>query len=165
MQAADALTVFYSCMYRASKYPRKLFEVDGTGEEVHWSPYDGKVYPGPMIADSGSWDGYRTTYPFLALSNPGAYSWMVQGFLNAYQESGWLPQWPSPGFRNSMVGSHTDNVIADAIVKKIPGFNASLAYAAIHKDAFGDPPSGYPVGRQCLQSYLQLGYIARCAGL
>jgi hypothetical protein len=41
-----------------------------------------------MVADSGAWDGYRTTYPFLALSNPDTYGWMAQGFVNAYLESG-----------------------------------------------------------------------------
>ena len=99
--------MFYSCMYRASRYPRKLWEVDAGGNAVHWSPYDGKVHPGPMVADSGSWDGFRTTFPLLALTNPAVYSWMVNGYLNAFQESGWLPEWPSPGIRGSMVGTFT----------------------------------------------------------
>jgi len=37
-------TVLYSSMYRASKYPRDLAEVDfATGGLVHWSPYTGQV--------------------------------------------------------------------------------------------------------------------------
>ncbi len=35
-QEADAQTVFYSAMYRASRYPRKLFEIAADGSEVHW---------------------------------------------------------------------------------------------------------------------------------
>ena len=34
------------------------------------SPYDGNIHPGPLSADAGSWDGYRTTYPWLAITNP-----------------------------------------------------------------------------------------------
>jgi len=163
-QEQDALTVFYSCMYRASRYPRKLWEVDASGAAVHWSPYDGKVHDGPLIADSGSWDGYRTTYPFLALTNPDTYSWMVQGFLNAYLEYGWLPMWPSPGIRGAMVGTHTDNIIADAIVKGIKGFNVTLAYQAIRQDAFVVPPGNEVAGRVCLQDYITLGYIPSNGG-
>jgi len=92
-QADGVYEVFYSCLWRASRYPRKLWEIDNTGAAVHWSAYDGKVYPGYAATDSGAWDGYRTTYPLLALTQPAEYSWMVNGFLNAYNEYGWLPQW------------------------------------------------------------------------
>ena len=48
-------TTFYSALYRASIFPRQLTEIDATGQEVHWSPYDGEgqVYPGPLSTDSG----------------------------------------------------------------------------------------------------------------
>jgi predicted alpha-1,2-mannosidase len=90
---------------------------------------------------------------------------MVAGFLSAYDESGWLPQWPSPGTRQAMVGSHADNILADAIVKKLPGVNATAAYAAIRKDAFDAPPrGGAEGGRACLPAYIDLGYIPSDAG-
>ena len=91
-----------------------------------------------------------------------------------------LPEWPSPGPRFSMVGSFTDNILADAIVKNIGGFNATLAYQArccvthnelvlmllrarrrrvqaIRQDAFVAPPAGQISGRICLQDYINLG--------
>ena len=64
------------------------------------------------------------------------------GWLNAYAEGGWLPSWASPGYRNCMVGTYADVVIADAIIKGIPGFDYGMAQAALHKDAFQEPP-GY----------------------
>lgn len=56
------------------------------------------------------------------------------GWLNAYKEGGWLPSWASPGYRNCMVGTFADVVVADAIVKSVPGFEVDTAIAAIMKD-------------------------------
>jgi putative alpha-1,2-mannosidase len=56
------------------------------------------------------------------------------GWLNAYKEGGWLPSWASPGYRNCMVGTFADVVVADAIVKEVPGFDLNLAKDALMKD-------------------------------
>lgn len=53
IEQENLLTTFYSCLYRASLFPRRLSEYNSTGHEVHWSPYDGLVYEGPLSADSG----------------------------------------------------------------------------------------------------------------
>jgi putative alpha-1,2-mannosidase len=99
--------VWYTCAWRAARYPRRLSETDASGAEVHWSAYDGAVHAGPAATDVGAWDAYRTLFPLLALTAPEAYGWMAGGFLAAAEENGgWLPQWPSPGTRQSMVGSH-----------------------------------------------------------
>jgi predicted alpha-1,2-mannosidase len=163
-QINDLTTSFYTAMYRVSLFPRKLWEIDAGGNPIHWAPSTGVVNPGPMSCDAGSWDAYRSTFPFLALTSRTSYGWMVQGSVNAFQESGWLPQWPSPGDRVSMVGSMADNILADAIVKGIPGFNVSGAYEAIRQDAFVVPPKGEIAGRACLDSYISLGYVANDAG-
>jgi predicted alpha-1,2-mannosidase len=63
-----------------------------------------------------------------------------------------------------MVGSHMDNIIADAIVKNITGFDLNTAYSAIQKDAFTPPPPGITGGRCGLNSYISLGYVASDAG-
>jgi predicted alpha-1,2-mannosidase len=94
---------------------------------------------------------------------------MVRGWLNAYTEGGWLPKWASPGYRGSMVGTMGDVVLADAIVKELQGFDPHfdphLAYEAIRKDAFEEPPEDAEgdsgVGRECLSAYLEKGYVPR----
>jgi putative alpha-1,2-mannosidase len=58
----------------------------------------------------------------------------LKGWLNAYKEGGWLPSWASPGYRNCMVGTFADVVVADAIVKGVPGFYLNLAKDALMKD-------------------------------
>ena len=62
------------------------------------------------------------------------YIYTYTGWLNAYREGGWLPTWASPGYRNCMVGTFADVVVADAIVKNVPNFDLKLAVAALTKD-------------------------------
>jgi predicted alpha-1,2-mannosidase len=89
----------------------------------------------------------------------------LQGWVNAYKEGGWLPKWASPGYRGSMVGTMGDVSLADAIVKKIPGFDVQGAYEAIAKDAFVPPSKGSQgMGRECLEQYVKFGYIPHGAG-
>jgi predicted alpha-1,2-mannosidase len=169
-EAKDLYTVFYSSLYRASVFPRQLSEVAEDGSLVHWSPYATKeadrVVAGELTTDSGFWDAWNTVYPLLNLVNRPMLGTMMQGWVNAYKEGGWLPKWASPGYRGSMVGTMGDVSLADAIVNEIPGFDVQKAYEAIRKDAFDVPPSGVEgVGRVCIESYLQYGYIPRGAGM
>jgi predicted alpha-1,2-mannosidase len=159
----DLYTVFYSALYRASLFPRDISEVDASGNAVHWSPYSsGGPFAGPMTTDSGFWDAYSTVYPYLSLINRPRLGAMLQGWVNSYQEGGWLPKWASPGYRGSMVGTMGDATLADAIIKQIPGFDVDAAYEAIRKDAFVAPDANSSgVGRPCLPSYLKYGYIPR----
>lgn len=56
------------------------------------------------------------------------------GWLNAFKEGGWLPSWASPGYRNCMVGTFADVVVADALVKNVPGFDRRMAVQALIRD-------------------------------
>jgi predicted alpha-1,2-mannosidase len=160
-QQADLLTTFYSSLYRSVQFPRMLHETSANGSLIHYSPYDalGRTFPGPLSSDQGFWDAYRTVYPQLSLLYEDVLGGIIQGWTNAYEEGGWLPKWASPGYRGSMVGTMGDVSLADAIVKNISGFDKQAAYAAIRQDAFVVPPGVNGVGRECLQSYLDYGYI------
>ena len=170
----DNLKVFYSSFYRASQFPRFTSEYDVHGKEVHFSTYapvserravyrsgdhSTLVKDGPLVTDSGFWDAYRTVYPWLSVTHTDVLGRMVQGWVNAYQEGGWLPKWASPGYRNSMVSTMGDCVLADAIVNDIGGFNVSGAYDAIKQDAFKTDDGGSGRGREALSAYLEKGYI------
>ena len=155
----DQKRVFYSGLYRSHLFPRIFHETDENGQIVHYSPFDGMVHEGVFYTDNGFWDTYRTVYSLLSLIQPARFGEIIQGFLNGYKEGGWLPNWPSPGYRSCMIGTHIDVVIADAIVKKIPGFDYELAYEAMckHAETPVDGERGY--GRIALQEYLELGYV------
>lgn len=153
---------FYSCLYRALKYPRKIYERDAAGEMVHYSPWNGRIEKGPAYTDTGLWDTYRTQFPLFSIAYPDIYGEIVEGWLNAYREGGWLPHWPNPGGFRAMPGNHADAMVTDAMVKGIQGFDYETAYAALRKDAFTIPVGqrGQPVGgKGAMEEYLRLGYV------
>ncbi|KAJ9456116.1 putative glycosidase [Diplonema papillatum] len=159
-QDPSSLNVLYSCLYRALQFPRFISETNSSGSEVHTSTYasGGGVFPGPAVTDSGFWDAYRTVYPLQAILSTPTLGRMIEGWVNAYKEGGWLPKWAAPGYLTSMVATMGDVTLADAIVLDIPGFDREAAYAAIRQDAF-NPASLPGTGRSSLADYLRLGYV------
>lgn len=154
----EQLQTFYSCLYRAHLFPHSLHEINAQGQTVHYSPYDGQVHNGVSYTDTGFWDTYRTVFPLFSLIQPERYGEMIEGFLQGFREGGWMAQWPSPGYRTSMPGTHGDAVIADAVVKGIGGFDVKEAYAAITKHAEQRATRG-GAGRNNIEQYLRLGYV------
>lgn len=161
------LEVFYTCLYRVLLFPRRLDETTPDGGVYHWSPYDGDVHEGIIVTDNGFWDTFRTVYPFLSLAYPNELGEFLEGWLNAYREGGWLPKWASPGYRDSMIGTFADVVLADAILKGIPGFNYSTAWEAIRKDAFDINPEKKDTsrGKFGLGVYMNKSYIPIDSGI
>ena len=153
--------------YRGLLFPRRLDEKSAAGRVVHWSPYatrrDRFAYPGPGVTDNGFWDTYRTVYPMLTLIYPDKIGSILEGWVNAYREGGWLPKWASPGYRDSMVGTYCDVVLADAIVKGVSGFDVNAAYASMLKDA-DETPHRFGTGRKYLSEYKNLGFVAKESG-
>lgn len=154
----DQRRTFYTCLWRALLFPRTLTEIDANGEAIHHSPYTGRIERGTLVTDNGFWDTSRTVYPLLSLVWRKRLGVMLDGWLNAYRQSGWMPQWASPGHRACMVGTHSAAVFCDAILKKIGGFDHREAFESMVKDATvpGDPQARW--GRQQLPEYIKLGY-------
>lgn len=155
----DQRRTFYSCLYRALLFPRTFHEPDENGKPHHYSAYNGKVEPGVMYADHGYWDVYRAWYPFMSLAYPERLGEILEAWVNAYREGGWMPQFPAPGYRACMSGSLIDSLFADAVMKDIPGFDREAAYEGLRKHATqpGNPDKGY--GRQGIEHYLRLNYL------
>jgi predicted alpha-1,2-mannosidase len=149
---------FYSCLYRTLLFPRIWHEPTADGKMQHRSAYNGKVLPGLMYADHGYWDVYRAWYPFMTVLFPERLGEILQSWVNAYNEGGWLPQFPCPGYRACMTGSLIDSVFGDAAVKKIPNFDLATAYAGLRKHATepGNADAGY--GRRGLPEYLKYNF-------
>lgn len=156
----DQVKVFYSCLYRSLLFPRKFFEYDENGEVVHYSPYNGEVRPGYMFTDTGFWDTFRSLFPFLNLMYPELNGKMQEGLSNAYDESGWLPEWASPGLRNVMVGNNSASVVSEAYLKSGDAYKydiQNLYEALIHGANNAGPLEA--VGRAGAEYYKELGYV------
>jgi predicted alpha-1,2-mannosidase len=154
----DQTRTFYSCLYRTMLFPRRFFEITAEGKVVHYSPYNGQVLPGYMFTDNGFWDTFRAVFPFLNLMYPTQNGQIMEGLANTYKESGWLPEWASPGHRDCMVGSNSAVNIVDAYLKGAKIDNIQTLYEAILKNAENEGPLG-SVGRKGVKFYNELGYI------
>jgi predicted alpha-1,2-mannosidase len=149
---------FYTCLYRALLFPEKFFEFDSQLKAVHYSPYDGKLHDGVLYTDSGFWDTFRAAHPLCTLLFPEVSAEIQQSLLNTYDESGWLPEWPSPGHRSIMIGENSFSLLADAWMKGITNFDAAKAVEAMVHDANNEGPLP-AVGRDGVKYYNSLGYV------
>ena len=157
---------FYSCLYRSLLFPRKFYEYDKHGNVVHYSPYNGEVRSGYMFTDTGFWDTFRALFPFLNLMYPELNAKIQAGLSNAYDESGWLPEWASPGLRNIMVGNNSASVVADAYLKSDGKFDYNIQnlYDALINGANNEGPVT-AVGRAGAPYYKKLGYVPYDVGI
>lgn len=154
----DQLKTFYTCFYRASLFPNRLYEVDSQNKIVHYSPYNGKICDGYMFGGTGFWDTFRALYPFLNLVNPSINKQMQEGLLNDYKESGWLPEWSSPALANGMIGNNSASVVAEAYLKGLRGYDINTLYEALRHGADNEGPVA-AVGRRGIDYYNKLGYV------
>ncbi|MCR8558915.1 GH92 family glycosyl hydrolase [Mucilaginibacter sp. BJC16-A38] len=153
----DQSRTFYSCLYRMLFFPNKMYEVDANGQNVHYSPYNGKTMPGYLFAGTGFWDTFRALYPFLNLVYPSINKEMQQGLINDYKEGGWLPEWSSPGYADCMIGNNSASVVAEAYLKGMRGYDINTLYEALKHGANNEGPNA--AGRRGVEYYNTLGYV------
>ena len=161
----DHLRTFYSCLYRSVLFPRSFYEIDAEGSVIHYSPYNGKVLPGYLFTDTGFWDTFRSLFPLLNLVYPSTNEKMQAGLVNAYKESGFLPEWASPGHRDCMVGNNSASVVADAYIKGLRGYDIETLWKAVVHGANSVHPGIRSTGRKGFEYYNRLGYVPYDVGI
>ena len=155
----DQYRTFYSCLYRSLLFPRKFYEVNASGEIVHYSPYNGKVLPGYMYTDTGFWDTFRCLFPLLNLVYPSVNKEIQEGWMNAYKESGFFPEWASPGHRGCMIGNNSASVLVDAYLKGVKVDDVATLYQGLLHGANSVHPQVSSTGRLGYEYYNTLGYV------
>ena len=92
---------------------------------------------------------------------------IMEGLANTYKESGWLPEWASPGHRDCMIGSNSAPIIADAYLKgNVNEKDVAVLLEAVLKNA--NVNEGRPVksvGREGVDYYNKLGYVPYDVGI
>lgn len=162
---ADNVRTFYSCLYRSLLFPRDLSEIDADGRRIHYSPHTGEVHEGYLYADTGVWDTFRSLFPLLNLAYPEENAKIQESYVNHYLESGFLPEWSSPGHRACMVGNNTASVVADAYLSGIRGYDIDLLWEAVTHGANAVHPSVDASGRAGYEYYNDLGYVPCDVGI
>ena len=162
----EQFRTFYSCLYRATLFPRKFYEISPSGKPIHYSPYNGQVCDGYLYTDTGFWDTFRALFPLLNLVYPSVNEEIQQGLANIARENEFLPEWASPGHRGCMVGNNSASVVADAILKGItPREDWQTLYDCIVYGTEHVHPTVNSTGRLGHEYYNTLGYIPYNVGI
>ena len=152
-------TFFDHCLYRLFLFPQTFYEVDESGQAIHKDLATGTVKPGVLFSNNGFWDTFRTTFPLFALIIPEHYHCFLEGFLNSYRDTGFLPKWLAPDERGMMPGTLLDGIIADSACKDMaPDLEEELLQAMLETASKADPLGIN--GRHGLAQYQELGYLS-----
>ncbi len=162
----EELISLYSSLYRLFMYPNNLSENTGTNEAPEWkykSPYrDQNAEPvagHKLYYNNGFWDTYRTTWSAYALLTPNKAPELLNGLVQHYNDQSWVPRWIAPGGTNSMVGTSSDVVFGDAMMKGIP-FDDENAYKSALRNAATVSSNLTGGGRKNLNTSIFAGYTA-----
>ena len=159
----EQLITFYSCLYRLYLYPNNMGEKTGEGNEDGWqymSPYTKKVTDGKLYYNNGFWDTYRTTWAAYSLFTPKQNNELLLGLIHHFEDSGWMPRWIAPAGTNSMVGTSSDVIFADAMLRgaTLTDEQWQLAYQSALKNASMSDFKEASGGRDGIDKGLFLGY-------
>ena len=152
-------TFFDHCLYRLFLFPQTFYEIDESGQAIHMDLATGTVKPGVLFSNNGFWDTFRTTFPLFSLIIPEHYHRFLEGFLNSYHDTGFLPKWLAPDERGMMPGTLLDGIIADSACKDMaPDLEVEFLQAMLETATKSDPLSIN--GRHGLAQYQELGYLS-----
>ena len=131
----DEQRLFYTTMYHSHVMPRIR-----TNDNPNW---DSNL---PHIDDHYCiWDTWRTKYPLMTLIEESFVSKTINSFIDRFAHNGKC----MPTFTSSLEwdwkqgGDDVDNVIADAFVKNVKGFDRNKAYELIKHNAFKERSKDY----------------------
>ncbi|GAA2521525.1 GH92 family glycosyl hydrolase [Rarobacter incanus] len=173
----------YSNLYRLNLFPNEQHENTGTAEAPVWkyaSPVNAgsgsasdtqtnaPIKSGKMYVNNGFWDTYRTAWPMYSYLYPDVAAELTDGFVNQYEDGGWIARWSAPGYDNQMTGTSSDASFADAYIQgDLTTAEAEKAYEAALKNATALNSSNVKsdgnydadrVGRKSLSTSIFLGY-------
>jgi predicted alpha-1,2-mannosidase len=147
----DKLKTFYTALYHTMIQPNVNMDVDGKyrGRDNKIHKAEGFTY----YSVFSLWDTFRAAHPFYTIIDRKRTSDFINTFLAQYEQGGRLPVWElASNETDCMIGYHSVSVIADAMVKGIPGFNYEKAFEASKHSAMMDHLG--------LKAYKQNGFIS-----
>jgi len=139
VEGADDRTrrIFYTGLYHAFLQPALFNDCDG-----RYRGADGMVHEDPgheTYTVFSLWDTYRAAHPLYTLLQAGRVPDMVLTMLDIHDEQGMLPVWHLYGSdTREMIGIQSVPVIADALIKGIPGIDSRRALRAMKESMTSD---------------------------
>jgi predicted alpha-1,2-mannosidase len=112
-----------------------------------------------MYTDTGFWDTFRSLFPLLNFLYPSINKEIQEGLINTYKESGFFPEWASPGHRGCMIGNNSASVLVDAYLKGVQVDDVEALYKGLLHGTEHVHPSVSSTGRRGYEYYNKLGYV------
>ncbi|WP_047524483.1 GH92 family glycosyl hydrolase [Microbacterium sp. ZOR0019] len=153
-----------AALHRMHLYPNSAGENVGTAAEPRWRFADvfsdsvDTVADGELVVNNGYWDTYRTEWPALALLDPASTGRLLDGQLEQYRRGGWMARWSAPGYVDSMVGTSSDQIFADAARWGV-SFDRETAFDSGWRNACEPGPDARR-GRKGIERGRFTGYIS-----
>ncbi|MDR3217526.1 MAG: GH92 family glycosyl hydrolase [Dysgonamonadaceae bacterium] len=123
-------SLFYTTLYHSFLMPRER-----TGDNPNWNNENAHLDDHYCV-----WDTWRTKYPLMLLINESFVSKTIRSFIDRFEHDGIV----TPTYTSSLEwdwkqgGDDVDNIIADAFVKGVSGFDREKAYQLVKWDAFNN---------------------------
>ncbi|WP_417356545.1 GH92 family glycosyl hydrolase [Flavobacterium sp.] len=147
----EKLAVFYTALYHTMMQPNIAMDVDGMyrGRDNAIHRAQGFDY----YTVFSLWDTFRAAHPLYTLIDKKRTSDFINTFIKQYEQGGRLPVWElASNETDCMIGYHSVSVIADAMAKKIKGFDYEKAFEAAKHSAMLDHLG--------LEAYKKNGFIS-----
>jgi len=127
-------TIFYTALYRSLG---RMTDITEYGR--YFSGYDHAVHNSDghdFYTDDGLWDTFRCLHPLQTLLDARRQEDMATSYIRMYEQSGWMPAFPSVGGdRAVMIGHHADEILLDLYEKGYRGFDVEKAYEGMRKNS------------------------------
>ena len=154
------LEMFYTALYHTHLMP-----TDRTNDNANWNAGNTPSYDDFYTL----WDTFRCLNSLYILISQDRAVGIVQSLVDIWRHEQFMPDGRS-GNANGQVqgGSNSDNVLADAFIKDLPGIDWNEAYKAMKTNAEVVPPNNYDVGdptgstvqgRGALPDWINFGYL------
>lgn len=151
---------FYTAMYHLDVLPTNLTEEGGWYMGFDHQPHQAEDFT--YYSDLSLWDTFRSPHPLTALMRPSLNRDFIVSMIKMYEQGRSLPVWAQgTGETGIMIGTHSDSVISEAVVKGMTDFDIEMAYEAMREQATGPVEPG---GRGEIEDWVLLGYVANDHG-
>ena len=126
----DRRAQFYTALYHAYGQPNVLSDVDGRYRDGARTV--GRCEDFEMYSTFSLWDTFRATHPLYTILTPERAADFARSMVSHQRATGSLPRWEAWGRETGdMVALHSVPVVADAVLKGLPGMDAEAAFGAI----------------------------------
>ncbi len=133
----DDKRIFYTSLYHTMINPALFNDANGEYRGADWEVHENGGFDNYTVFSL--WDTYRAANPLFVLMHPERTADFVNSMLAISDQGGLLPIWHLMGYETgTMVGVSSHQVIAEAYLKGIKGFDAERAFAALKKSAMSE---------------------------